>query len=59
MCVCVNVFVSTLPYQDTICVLMATGQEWHDGGNDVMVAVTHGGQGENGVIVTGEDGGER
>lgn len=38
---------------------MAQGQEWHDGGDDVMNEVTHGGQGENEVIVTREDGGER
>lgn len=53
---------SVLPYRDTICVLAALekqGWERQDGGNDVMDEVTHGGQGENGVIVTGEDEVER
>lgn len=47
---------SVLPYRDTICVLAALekqGWERQDGGNDVMDEVTHGGQGENGVIVMG------
>lgn len=53
---------SVLLSPDTICVLAALekqGRERQDGGNDVMDEVTHGGQGENGVIVTGEDEVER
>lgn len=53
---------SVPPNRDTICVLAALekqGRERQDGGNDVMDEVTHGGQGENGVIVTGEDEVER
>lgn len=42
---------SVPPHQDTICVLIALekqGQEWQNGGSDVIDEVTHGGQGENG-----------
>lgn len=50
--------ISVLPNRGTICVLAALEKrrrEPQDGGNDVMDQVAHGGPGENGEIVTGED----
>lgn len=50
---------SRLPDEDHVWFLAAAALEKQDGGTDVMGEVAHGGQGENGVTVTGEDGGER